>query len=136
MWYFQLFLLKFVLDIPGPLWLGVNFRRLVSLTVLKVQGHSTSSMATQIWVETVITSSHREAKIWMEPGSVILQNPSLKGYYRTYNTYTNIFCRKCCSLSWSFLGKTWEAIDLKDLFIILKSKNSYLCCCFVCLVLL
>lgn len=81
-----LFLLKFVLDIPGPLWLGVNFRRLVSLTVLKVQGHSTGSMATQIWVETVITSSHREAKFWMEPGSVILQNPSLKGYYRTYNT--------------------------------------------------
>lgn len=37
-----LFLLKIVLNIWGPLWLCVNFRRFISFTVFNVQHHITS----------------------------------------------------------------------------------------------
>lgn len=69
-----LFLLKIVLNIWGPLWLSVNFRRFISFIVLEVQWHSTSSMRAQVWdllmvavmktyVETVTSILHRETEI-------------------------------------------------------------------------
>lgn len=119
-----LFLLKIVLNIWGPLWLSVNFRRFISFIVLEVQWHSTSSMRAQVWdllmvavmkmyVETVTSILHREAEIWMEPG--FLQNPSLRDYYEAYEIYTNIFCGKHFSSFWSFLGKPLGSYSLKNL---------------------
>lgn len=141
-----LFLLKIVLNIWGPLWLSVNFRRPISFIVSEVQRHSTSSMTAQVWdllmvavmkmyVETVTTFLHREPEIWMGPG--FLQNPSLRDYYEAYEIYTNIFCGKHCSACWSFLEKNpGKLLTKKTCFLLWDMKKFVYITLFVCLGLL